>query len=175
MKINITDIKKTLAAKDEFTSEEVLQVPDLELVGPVRLHLKVNNAGTRLILQGDLQGTVKMPCARCAEECVQPLFAEIEEEFLPAGSPEVAAEQQHPWSDLNVYDEEDNFIDISEILRQNALAAQPIQPLCKEDCCGLCPICGENRNRRTCDCKDESVDPRWQGLLQIRAKHEGSV
>lgn len=173
MKIDITDLKKTLGAKQEVTCEEALVLADLDFVGPVRVHLKLGNAGTRLVLHGELQGSVTMPCARCAESCVQPVVAEIDEEFLPAGSPEITPEQQHPWSDLNVFDEEDNFIDITEILRQNSLAALPIQPLCREDCRGLCPICGENRNRQSCECKDEPIDPRMQGLLQIRARHEG--
>jgi uncharacterized protein len=44
----------------------------------------------------------------------------------------------------------------------------PMRILCKEDCRGLCPKCGRNRNTNSCDCVEEAIDPRWEGLKGLR-------
>jgi uncharacterized protein len=58
-------------------------------------------------------------------------------------------------------------IDLSEAVRQYILLAMPMKPLCREDCAGLCPRCGCNRNIDSCDCSDSGVDPRFAVLAKF--------
>ena len=56
------------------------------------------------------------------------------------------------------------MIDLGEVMREQFYLALPMKPLCREDCQGLCPVCGINRNRETCTCQAEWVDPRLEAV-----------
>ena len=58
-------------------------------------------------------------------------------------------------------------VNLLEAVRQTALTAQPLKPLCRLDCQGLCPQCGANRNDVSCACASEVTDPRWRPLLEL--------
>jgi uncharacterized protein len=58
-------------------------------------------------------------------------------------------------------------IDVAEEVRQVITISVPLKLLCKEECKGLCPRCGKNRNVELCDCRDDEVDSRWQGLAGL--------
>jgi len=60
-----------------------------------------------------------------------------------------------------------HVIDLAEDVRQSVLLAVPLKLLCKESCKGLCPTCGQNRNEGTCNCAEETVDSRWEGLRKL--------
>jgi uncharacterized protein len=55
-------------------------------------------------------------------------------------------------------------VDLRDSLRECAVLGYPQAPVCREDCQGLCPACGSDRNEGTCECEETSVDPRWDGL-----------
>ena len=58
-------------------------------------------------------------------------------------------------------------IDIAGPVREALILELPLKPLCREECRGLCPVCGVNRNERACDCKVEKTDSRWDGLRDL--------
>lgn len=171
MKVDIADIKATPGAKMTFACDGSLHLDEVRFQGPVQLRLKLANAGTRILVTGEVAGAVSLECARCAEAFDLPLTVEIDEEFLPSTSPEVAEAGGFVWSDINVFDVDEDEIELNEILRQNVIAALPIQPLCTEACAGLCANCGENLNRATCSCAKTDLDPRLAGLLDLQAKY----
>lgn len=173
MKVDIRELLKTHGAKEDVVHEGPLTLGDIRFDGPARVALRLSNAASRILVRGEVTGRVQVDCARCAEPFSAPVQAEVEEEFLPADSPEVAEKESSPWSDLNVYTDEDREIDLTEVLRQTAIAALPFQALCREDCRGLCPICGENRNRVICECKPTTVDPRLQPLRDLQQRLQG--
>lgn len=55
-------------------------------------------------------------------------------------------------------------IDFEPVAREAVLLELPLVPLCREDCAGLCPSCGEDRNVATCSCAPDTGDPRWGAL-----------
>ena len=59
------------------------------------------------------------------------------------------------------------FVDLGEMLREQFYLALPMQPLCRPDCQGLCPVCGVDRNLERCECQTEWVDPRLSGLKAL--------
>ena len=72
--------------------------------------------------------------------------------------------------DLNVSFYKDDQIDLGEVMREQFYLALPMKPLCREDCRGLCPVCGVNRNRESCTCQAEWVDPRMDALRRFKSQ-----
>jgi uncharacterized protein len=70
-------------------------------------------------------------------------------------------------ADVGVSFYKDDHIDLGETMREQFYLALPMKPLCREDCAGLCPICGINRNREQCQCQAEWVDPRLEPLRKL--------
>jgi uncharacterized protein len=66
----------------------------------------------------------------------------------------------------------DDKIDLTEVVREQLYLALPMKPLCREDCKGLCPVCGVNRNRETCTCQEVWVDPRMAALKKWKTSNE---
>jgi uncharacterized protein len=58
-------------------------------------------------------------------------------------------------------------LDLTEAVRQYRLTAEPMQPLCKPDCLGLCPHCGYNLNEGPCGCPRQETDARWAALAEL--------
>ncbi len=61
----------------------------------------------------------------------------------------------------------DESLDISESIRAALIFQEPMQPLCREDCKGLCPHCGTDRNQTDCDCEKQRIDPRLASLKRL--------
>lgn len=94
-----------------------------------------------LVLQADFEGRFEMECVRCLEAFEQPLRATLTELY---------AFDQRSVSESNLLVPESGQIDLEPLLREYALLEIPIKPLCKPDCQGLCPVCGENLNLTDC-------------------------
>ena len=62
---------------------------------------------------------------------------------------------------------EEGVLDLTELVRTDFLLELPTKVLCREDCQGLCPQCGKNLNFDSCQCKKQSIDPRWEVLSEM--------
>lgn len=115
-----------------------------------------------LLLQSRLTATVAAECTRCLEP--------IELEVHPVFS-ELYAFKKNAAVDAELIVPETVQIDISPLVREYMILEMPIKPLCKIDCKGLCPVCGENQNLVTCHHEDDPVDPRF-ALLKTLLKED---
>jgi len=107
-----------------------------------------------LLARGTLVTLVGAVCSRCLGDFDQELPIDFEEEFLP--------QREEGAFIIDEYRQ----IDLSEVTRQYTLLAEPMKPLCSEDCAGLCARCGRNLNLGSCDCKKE-IDPRLAVLTSL--------
>ena len=137
----------------------------------LRAHVEVVDA-TTLHVRGRLDGTVEVDCARCLERCGATLGQELDLFYLPrtAERPE-EQEEEVELSDRDVvvgYYENDH-LDLGEVVREQILLGLPLKPLCREDCRGLCPGCGKNRNAGPCGCtpEEEPGDSRLEPLRRL--------
>jgi uncharacterized protein len=107
-------------------------------------------------------GTVTAPwsgeCRRCGGPVSGTVVAPVRERFVPAGE---------PGRDEDAYPFSGDEIDLEPLARDAVLLELPLAPLCSEECLGLCPRCGANRNEVGCACPPES-DPRWSALDALR-------
>ncbi len=67
---------------------------------------------------------------------------------------------------------EGDGVELNDVLREQVLLALPMQRVCSEDCKGICPVCGQNRNQRDCQCQTAASDDRWSALKELAIKGE---
>lgn len=163
IKLNVAEIKKRLVGKKTFAydlSPEELEIKadELAVIGTVRAEGCISNAGDVLLLEAELSAQVRRTCGRCLKEFTAVTKADVLEKFYPASAENIE-------KDAFVYDSD--VVDITKPLRESLLLAEPIQALCKEDCKGLCPVCGADLNNGDCGCDRFSVDPRLAALKQF--------
>ena len=153
-----------------------LKDEEFRIVGPVVLGADLRKDARKVRLVGRVGATLECECSRCLEPFQVPVDAAFDVMFLPAesnvaGPPsrgEVDDEQEVREDDLGVSFYKDETLDFGELMREQFFLALPMKPLCRADCQGLCPVCGINRNRDTCSCRSEWVDPRMEALRNLR-------
>lgn len=139
------------------------QCPDLDAV-PAGNGLKLQGqlllSGDDLFLRGNLRGVLESTCSRCLEKAKVPIDLPLTVTFRARPEGEAAEDDEEEEEDLDValYDGEE--VDLGPEIRDQILLAFPIKPLCKEDCLGLCSVCGGNRNQVACDCESRQAASR---------------
>jgi uncharacterized protein len=122
-------------------------------------------ARARLASQGGAE------CARCLRPVSFPVTLEFEEEFVPSIDPITGAAILAPDEPGVFAIDAHHILDLTEPARQAWQLAQPMAPLCREDCPGLCPQCGADRSTGGCTCSAEPVDARWAALAGLRQRN----
>jgi uncharacterized protein len=133
-----------------------------KFITPVEVEIIVENTGTRLGGSGNVRTMLQLPCSRCLKDFIYPIDTEIAITM---------AESTHSNQSI---DEDDGMVfieggkvDISSMVEEAIFMAIAISPLCGEECQGLCPICGQDRNTATCFCEKDTIDPRWEKLKSL--------
>lgn len=128
--------------------------PDLEL------EVGRSLSGLHLRLRGDAE--LVGPCVRCLEEARAPLTVDTSE-FVADDRPDDAPFDE----DLDSQYVVEGVLDVAEWARDAIAEAVPATLLCRADCAGLCPHCGTNLNEGSCDCEEDTSDPRWDALREV--------
>jgi uncharacterized protein len=142
---------------------------DFRIVAPVDLAAEAYKTGTKVRLVGRMTTSLEVACSRCVEPLVVPVEAALDLLFLPAALQPHEGERETNDEDVGVSFYQNDQIDLGEVIREQCYLALPMKPLCKEDCQGLCPVCGINRNREACSCEHAWVDPRLDVLRRIKS------
>lgn len=120
----------------------------------VDVELQALNDG--IVVVGEVRAPWTGECRRC----------------LKAAGGEVAAHVEEVYERDPVEGEtrllRDATVDLTELVRDAVLLELPVAPLCDDDCAGLCPTCGIDRNEGECGCAAEETDPRWAALADLR-------
>ena len=147
---------------------------DFRIVAPVRLTARITKDAEKVRLVGRVQTTLETDCGRCLEPFQVAVDAKLDLMFLPdtgGGAEKAAGEKEVREEDVGVSFYADDTIDLGVMMRDEFYLALPMKPLCKDDCKGLCPVCGANRNREACTCRAEWVDPRMESLKKLIDGH----
>jgi uncharacterized protein len=145
-------------------------VPELTgaLAEPIHVELRAHRMGQDIYLEGTLTGALALECSRCVARYRLPLREPFRLVLEPAGSrvpAEPEAARALAQDGVCLGDELDtgwyrgHEIDLGAFLREVVTLAIPVQPLCREDCRGLCPRCGADRNAAPCGCETHSELP----------------
>ena len=146
-----------------------LKGEDFRIVAPVGLTATVTKDAQKVRLAGRVKTTLETNCGRCLDPFTVPVDSAVDLLFLPEpdASAKADGEDEVRDDDVGVTYYKDETIDLGEVMRDEFYLALPMKPLCKADCQGLCPVCGINRNRETCTCVAEWVDPRMAPLKKL--------
>lgn len=121
-------------------------------------HVRIDRTNTGILTRGHLDATVDLSCARCLDEAAATVGVDFAEEFEPSVDVTSGRPLPAPENDLTFTIDQNHQLDLGEALRQNVIAALPIQPLCRPDCAGLCPTCGANLNDGDGVCRCDRAD-----------------
>ena len=175
MKLDVSHVpEEGLAVSVDLDPREV-DIPDntAELKGPLRLEGRVLKAGEKVLLESMLRGALRLTCSRCLKGFVQPFEIEVSATYVqtPEAEPERGEGSAAALEDSRIAFLGDE-IDLVSGIREDLALNVPLKPLCKEDCRGLCPQCGTDRNERECTCQKETVDMRLAALRDIQTQME---
>ena len=136
-----------------------------------KLRLTRTNRG--LLVQANLSTSIEQECSRCLRAIDYPVELEIEEEALPIidVASGLALDTLAEPDVLRLTDHHE--LELEQEVREAILLAEPIAPLCREDCPGLCVVCGQELGSGPHDHPEPDVDPRLEALLQFQDPDEG--
>jgi uncharacterized protein len=121
-------------------------------------------------LKGSFAGNFEQPCARCVEPVPISLQGDFDLIFRPVGADSGPQERSITAEETEIGYYQKDSLSLEDVLREQVLLSLPARTLCKPDCKGLCPRCGQNRNTDSCSCEQEASDPRWEALAGLRGK-----
>ena len=149
-------------------SDLVLNDDRAVLASPLTISGRIVRKSGQVVVIGEVEALVQVECDRCLEPTSISVKSPFKLEYVTKEQYQAlpVAELEERDLALSVFDGE--VVDIDEIAREQLLLAIPFQALCKEDCNGLCFVCGANKNLSSCDCKAADNDSRWSGLENLR-------
>jgi uncharacterized protein len=162
---------------------------EYEVVAPVHLELDLRKDRDAYRATGRVQTRLKLECGRCLEPFEISIDSAFELRYVPAPAVTAAGPAatvargrgvhrdeedgaEVAEDDLTTAYYQDETLDLGELMHEQFVLALPMKPLCSETCKGLCPHCGTNLNKGTCDCKPEWKDPRLSALEGLLNRKE---
>jgi uncharacterized protein len=143
--------------------QDVWQVEPLGVRGSAEL------LASEIHLRGHLRTAVEVPCARCLERSRRPV--ELDFDLFYRSIQSIAREEDvaiKP-SELDVGFYQGHGLLLEDVLKEQILLSLPMKSICRPDCAGLCPQCGQNRNLADCGCRPADTDGRWAPLARLKA------
>ncbi len=129
----------------------------------------LNHSLGEIRIEGKLTVTMAATCDRCLEPALFPVEDTFDLVYMPAEE-STGGEREVDEAAIEVGFYEGGGVAINDVFREVVLLALPMQLVCEEDCKGICPNCGENRNQRACGCQPRLSDDRWSQLKKLRAE-----
>lgn len=147
--------------------ELVLEEDRLRLVQPASISGEIRREDRRVHVKGRAVAGVQVECDRCLKLIELPVDSSFRLQYVTQEDYQAqqAVELTEDDLDLTVFDGE--AIDIDALVTEEILLAVPDHILCRDDCKGICPRCGTDRNSVDCGCETAEVDPRWAGLKEL--------
>jgi uncharacterized protein len=164
LRFDLRSLESRAVPVDAVLSADDAVWVDGDVVPSVGVHVtgRLSPAGTAsLYFSGRLAGTAAAECRRCLTDVTVPVDEPIQLVFAEEGS----EESSDP--DVATFDPSQGTLDLAPAVREQWLLAVPSFVVCREDCRGLCPQCGLNRNEGTCTCREADTDPRWAALRAL--------
>ncbi len=171
--IRVTDIPVT--GQDFFcelspreTEARLNSIPGDHLCfsAPMKAKLKLERTGKRVLVKGSVSAALHLVCSLCLEE----MDVSISEDIFSAFSPIADTRYEGRVSDQDLVEEyyEEEEINLWPLIQEHLFLGIPVKPICRADCKGLCPVCGQNLNIKPCGCSLSAGHPGFIKLKQLR-------
>jgi uncharacterized protein len=155
------------AGEIDFSETGIVQKGPLKADGVAEM---LPHTGEEVRVKGRVQTDLETECDRCLGRAAFHIDAPFDLFYRPIGeqSAEEEAAIDEGEAEMGFY--EMPGLVLEDILREQVLFQLPMQRLCSENCKGICPVCGVNRNETACQCEEHPGDDRWIGLKDIRSE-----
>ncbi len=150
-------VQRTVPAPEDLGTD-VIGVPAGD---DVELDLRLEAVMEGVLVSGSVRARVVGECVRCLDEVVDDVDVSVQELYVYPGRAEVAEENGDDEEDVHELD--GDLVDVEPALRDALVTALPFQPLCRDDCPGLCSVCGAHLADDPQHSHD-TIDPRWAAL-----------
>jgi len=141
---------------------------DVELAGPVAGLLRLQRTNRGILLRGFVEAPLQRTCSRCLEPFIEAVRIQLDEEYLPTVDPQRGDPLPPPAADEAALPiDAHHQSDLGPVLHDELALTEPMHPLCRPDCEGLCPGCGRRMDVGSCDCDAIEADPRFAVLARL--------
>jgi len=171
-------VDQPLKLDEILPAGEIDYTPDVHQIGPLTVKgqadLVVEHRGPKdfvedIRFRAHFEGQFELLCARCVEPVEKTLSGDFDLIFRPGGVDNQPGEHAITEDETEIGYYEESGLLLEDAVREQVLLALPGRTLCQEDCKGLCPQCGANRNTAPCACEERPVDMRWNALAGLTA------
>jgi uncharacterized protein len=150
--------------------EDLPIADDVELAAPVEGEVRLSRTSRSILVRGHVETALAERCSRCLRPAVAPVSADIDEEALPS----IDLDSGFPVDTMSEPDalrlDDHHELDLAAPIRDAISLAEPIAPLCRPDCPGLCVICGADLTSDPGHAHpDADIDPRLAPLADLRS------
>ncbi|MBQ3076846.1 MAG: DUF177 domain-containing protein [Clostridia bacterium] len=168
MKLDVTSVFKNSDEKLEFDYEDsfadfALPSGENPVKEPLRVKGGVFTRHGAVTIEFSVSGELELTCDRCLKTYSLPLSCP----FSAVVSNDEGEEENEKL--IVAYG---HMLDLAELSRMALLLWLPVKQLCREDCPGLCPICGADLSQGDCGCVRQRIDPRLEGLRKLLEQKE---
>lgn len=139
----------------------------VNLIAPAAVTGRVRLSGNEVFVNGHVEARARVECDRCLQPVELPVNADFALEYISGDEYESSQAAELTEAELSVSVFDGEAIDVDEIVKEQVLLAVPTRMLCREDCKGICPECGIDRNTGECSCVSKDIDPRWAALKNL--------
>ncbi len=147
-----------------FLEQNLKQTGPITAKGTAEL---LHNTLGEIRVRGEVTGTIETECDRCLETAWFSITSSFDLYYLPAETAPASEEVRIDEGEAEIAFYEGEGVELEDVLRDHILLTLPMQKICSETCKGICPQCGQNLNKGTCDCRLELVDERWSALKNL--------
>ena len=160
-----TIVERPKAIELTVASDKIdLEIEGAKVTGDVVFRGETERINDKAHVRGTVNAEVNVECTRCLDAVTQKFEIVFDDVFVDPEAESTDAEIALEGDDLDEAIAIDGRIDLGEVVREQIILALPDQVFCREDCKGLCPKCGSNRNLIDCKCIEAEIDPRWLAL-----------
>ena len=148
----------------DFSDAGVTQATPLRVIGTAEW---LHNTDGEVRVRGGFTVQLETLCDRCLGPASFPLESNFDLFYRPMARIARVEEVEIDEGEAEIGFYKGDGMELEDILREQVLLALPMQRVCREDCRGICPVCGKDRNETPCDCREQPADDRWGALRKL--------
>ena len=170
MKIDVLALKEgenALELRESASRLDLRGVP-CDFTSDIVVNLTLHKRGDEIVILGKASGIVSEECSRCLKRNDRKFAVEFEVFCDKIGAHKDRPEPSEEAGETYFVHHDGKVLDLGPVVREAVVLSMPMKALCREDCRGLCPICGVNLNEQTCGCAASKPGARWSALAKLK-------
>lgn len=168
MQFNVSSLlKEATGATREYDIDDDIRIDGVghRLSG----HTRFDRTRDGILVRAALRGDESAECGRCLKPFRFPVHIVFDEEFIPTVDVDSGARIMPPEGEEEAYRiDARHMLDLNEAIEQYWTMALPLAPVCRDDCAGICAVCGDDLYQATHNCAGEQTDARWAKLQDLK-------